>query len=940
MERFAKLIFLTVLGLFFSSLASANTENETRFNTLLHSSDKAQAIEQALEIIENVTLTPIEHVHGHSTLAKLHNSNSQPKRALNNAHRALALSQQYGLREQEARASKLVGILYFFKNDVLNAMQHYQLSLDYFRETNQKIEQAHVLNNMALATTAVHDFESAVKQFEEAAEIYSNVGSALDSIDVQQNIAILYNRLQQYETAISIFSSVIKKLKTMERPERLARAYLEYGRSFQGAGQFETALEFINRAYVALKAQDNEFQVAFAANSLANVYLDLNKIEKSERHAKESIALGEKTDNTDAVSGAYYALAKVNYYRANHDAAVKFIEKSQQLAIESTNPERQMHNSALYALILASKGETHNAVNTLRNSLAKYNENGREQATAKMTIYRAKSNADRLMAQVNDLMQKEKLQSFEFEQAQQRYQLWLSGSILLIVISFFFYRSRSQAKLKRNLSQKVKLRTEELELLMEEVQQANATKNQFLANMSHELRTPLTAVIGQAEAIIAGDVEPEFVHKEVEIIYSNSTHLLTLLNDLLDLSRIEANKLELELKQHDIHKVIDKVSSFFQEQAQKKGLDFVVDNRLSSPFVMMIDELRLKQILINLCSNAIKFTYRGRVTMIISADTHCVSFKVIDTGIGLNEEQLAQIFNRFTQGDSSISRRFGGSGLGLCLSQQLAIMMNGNIDVASEINIGSEFIFSLPISEQPCYVQQELPAVTQRLDPNLTLNGLVLLADDHDDNRRLTERLLRVLGLNVVTAANGYQAIKQYNLRKPDLVLLDIQMPEMDGIEAFKALRQQGAKVPIVALTANAMNHEIEHYIRLGFDDYVSKPIVRNYFVQVLARNLRQTVVPEQTQQLAQVDTSDISKDFKASFKSERKNFALLLSTFDYSELAKAAHRFSGAAAVFQFSQLATLGADIEKAIKQQQHLKAKTLTEQLIALLSEDDIE
>ena len=415
---------------------------------------------------------------------------------------------------------------------------------------------------------------------------------------------------------------------------------------------------------------------------------------------------------------------------------------------------------------------------------------------------------------------------------------------------------------------------------------------------------------------------------------------MTLLNDLLDLSRIEANKLELELKQHDIHQIIDKVSSFFQEQAQKKGLEFVVDNQLSAPFVMMIDELRLKQILINLCSNAIKFTYRGKVTMVISADTHCVSFKVIDTGIGLNEEQLAQIFNRFTQGDSSISRRFGGSGLGLCLSQQLALMMNGNINVASEINIGSEFIFSLPISEQPCYVQQELPAVTQRLDPNLTLNGLVLLADDHDDNRRLTERLLRVLGLNVVTAANGYQAIKQYNLRKPDLVLLDIQMPEMDGIEAFKALRQQGAKVPIVALTANAMNHEIEHYIRLGFDDYVSKPIVRNYFVQVLARNLRQTVAPEQTQQLAKIDTSDISKDFKASFKSERKNFESLISTFDYSELAKAAHRFSGAAAMFQFSQLATLGADIEKAIKQQQHLKAKTLTEQLIALLSEDNIE
>lgn len=939
MERVFRVLFLA-LTMTLSSLALANDTNEEQFDSLLKLDDTVHAIEKTKIILASSSLTSTEEVMAYRTLAKLYHANSQPKQALSSAHKALKLAQDFELRELEAHASKYVGILYFFRNDISVAMKHYQHSLHYFRQTNQQLEQAHVLNNMALANTAIHQFESAVKEFELAAEIYSNEGNTIDSIDVQYNIAILYSRLQQYKTAIDIYSNVITQLLELDKPERLARAYLEFGRAYRGAGEFDIALEYITKAYENLKVLGLNFQIAFAANSMSNVYMDLSDVDKSERLALEALALGQETDNTDAVSNAYHALAKVNYFRGNNEKALNFIDKSQALAIASENPERQMYNTALLALIFASQGERQRSVDALNSSVSKHNEHNREQATANLARFRANSDADRLLNQVQDLVQKEKLQTFAFEQVQQQYQLWLGSGIFLMVVIFFVYRSHSQAKLKKNLSQKVKLRTEELELLMEEVQEANAIKNQFLANMSHELRTPLTAVIGQAEAIIAGDVEPEFVHKEVEIIYSNSTHLLTLLNDLLDLSRIEANKLELELKQHDIHNVIDKISRFFQEQAQKKGLDFVVDNQLSAPFVMMIDELRLKQILINLCSNAIKFTYRGKVTMVISADTHCVSFKVIDTGIGLNEQQLAQIFNRFTQGDSSISRRFGGSGLGLCLSQQLALMMNGNIAVASEIDIGSEFIFSLPISEQPCYVQQELPSVTQRLDPNLSLSGLVLLADDHDDNRRLTERLLRVLGLNVVTAANGYQAIKQYNLRKPDLVLLDIQMPEMDGIEAFKALRQQGAKVPIIALTANAMNHEIEHYIRLGFDDYVSKPIVRNYFVQVLARNLCQTVVPEQTQQLAKVDTSDLSKDFKASFKTERENFAILLSTFDYSELAKATHRFSGAAAMFQFSQLATLGADIEKAIKLQQHLRVKILTEQLIELLSDDGLE
>lgn len=913
------------------------SDKEIDFDEHLRSPAPAQSIIEIKALLSENTLNPQSQLNGYLALARLYNTTAQPELAFKAANDALKYAKAKKLADGKAYANKLLGILHFYRDERLKSIQYYQKALVHFRKTNQQVQQAHLLNNMALANLSVSNFEAAIDQYEIAARLYKQHGEVIDELDVRFNIGILYNRLYQFDTSLAIFKRLSERFTALEEGERLSRLNIEIGRTYRDIREFELAEQYLELAYQQVKHFDNDFHLAIAAELLAQVKVDLGFSEAGKKLAKEAIELAELGQNIDAMIGGYIALASASYLAADYDDALTLLSRANAMIDQENNPQRLETVWSIKSLIFAAQCKADQALKAQQHFAYLKGLRTSEQANMRLAQFQAELDTDNLSRKVKDLTQKEQLQALEFEKTQQKYMLWMGAGIFAVVIMFFMYRGHSQAKLKQNLAQKVKLRTEELELLMEEVQEANAIKNQFLANMSHELRTPLTAVIGQAEAIIAGDVEPEFVHKEVEIIYSNSTHLLTLLNDLLDLSRIEANKLELELKQHDIHKLIDKVSSFFNEQAQKKGLEFVIDNQLSTPFVMMVDELRLKQILINLCSNAIKFTYQGKVSIEISADNHCVKFKVIDTGIGLDEQQLAQIFNRFTQGDSSISRRFGGSGLGLCLSQQLALMMGGNIKVTSELGLGSEFEFILPVSEQSCYVQQDLPAVTQRLEPNLSLNGLVLLADDHDDNRRLTERLLRVLGLNVVTAANGYQAIKQYNLRKPDLVLLDIQMPEMDGIEAFKALRQQGARVPIIALTANAMNHEIEHYMRLGFDDYVSKPIVRNYFVQVLARNLKQPVSSIQTQDLSAVDTSDISSDFKASFSSERENFAELLSTFDYTELAKAAHRFSGAAAMFQFTQLAVLAADIEKAIKQQQQLKAKELTEQLISRLDNE---
>ena len=334
-------------------------------------------------------------------------------------------------------------------------------------------------------------------------------------------------------------------------------------------------------------------------------------------------------------------------------------------------------------------------------------------------------------------------------------------------------------------------------------------------------------------------------------------HLLQLINDILDLSKIEANKFELVNSQQDLHDIVNKLNDMFVEQAQRKNLSFTITHQLPHPFIIDVDGLRLKQILINLCSNAIKFTSEGWVSLDISIINKTLLFTITDTGIGMSNEQMSKVFNIFTQGDNSISRRFAGSGLGLFLSEQLAKVMSGSISVESQLNYGSTFILKLPFGE--IYPKLTSSQINEN-EPAKLINetqyiGKILLADDHDDNRRLIARLLTKIGLEVIEACNGIEAVSLCIKHQPNIILLDIQMPKMDGIETLAKLKELGCNKPIYALTANAMSHEIAHYLALGFAGHLKKPIERDVFLSTIAQHL---LLSKKTP-----NTKQVSKQFR-----------------------------------------------------------------------------
>lgn len=400
----------------------------------------------------------------------------------------------------------------------------------------------------------------------------------------------------------------------------------------------------------------------------------------------------------------------------------------------------------------------------------------------------------------------------------------------------------------------------------EEAQQqafaATQAKTDFLANMSHEIRTPLTAIIGFAESIRDDQLDEDSQKHFIDTIIRSGQHLLHVINEILDLSKIEANKLDVEHIPVDLFKVMFEVQSFFEMKVRAKGMAFFVHYHFPLPRTFNSDITRLKQILLNLCSNALKFTEEGGINIDIACDpdTETLSFTVIDSGIGMSQAQQDKIFSAFTQADSSTTRLHGGTGLGLSIAKKLANLMGGDITVQSMEDIGSRFTVSIatgPLDDAEWIQDDHSARLTQEQSLGEaiipTLTGRVLYAEDNPDNQRLIGMLVTQTGAELTLAANGVEAMVKA-LDKPfDLILMDIQMPIMSGTTATRLLRAGGYKHPIIAITANLMDHEVKSYLSAGCDDYLSKPVQRHRFFDALKHYL--TVIAE-TQITAQHDHS------------------------------------------------------------------------------------
>lgn len=375
----------------------------------------------------------------------------------------------------------------------------------------------------------------------------------------------------------------------------------------------------------------------------------------------------------------------------------------------------------------------------------------------------------------------------------------------------------------------------------ERAESASQAKSEFLANMSHEIRTPLSAIIGFGEILLDTRTAPTERDGAVHSIVRNGLHLQQIINDILDHSKIEANRLDVERIDVDPFAIFADIRSIIVPQAKAKGLTFEIEYAMPLPAHVATDPLRLKQILINLCNNAIKFTHHGGVRLRVEYPApRKFQFKVVDTGIGLTSEQIAHLFRPFAQADSSTTRKYGGTGLGLVISLRLAEMLGGTIIVASEPGQGSSFTVTIdagPVS--PADLLYQVPAAsTNAPGPDVSgmrLRGRVLLAEDTPELQQLFRKHIASTGADVLIVENGQRAVEEARKQDFDLILMDMQMPIMGGLEAVTILRASGYTAPIAALTADAMKEDQDRCIAAGCDAFLAKPVQRSVLVAMMS---------------------------------------------------------------------------------------------------------
>lgn len=463
---------------------------------------------------------------------------------------------------------------------------------------------------------------------------------------------------------------------------------------------------------------------------------------------------------------------------------------------------------------------------------------------------------------------------------------------------------------------------------------ASKSKSEFLASMSHEIRTPLNSIIGMAE-VLADTALSEEQHEYVRIFRAAGESLLGIINDILDLSKIEAGQTELESIDFDLPSLLESVTAIVSFRAEEQ--ETTIESHINSnvPFYLNGDPTRLRQILLNLVGNAVKFTSKGEVEISVSLDesSNKLQFAIRDTGIGIPTDKQQVIFDSFTQADSLTTRKYGGTGLGLTICQKLLHIMKGDIWLTSQPGKGSTFFFSIPFSQavSPRPISPENTLEPARCE--LLHAARILLVDDNQDNCNLIRLYLRNTPFVLTTASNGHQALKSFCSAPCDLILMDIEMPVMDGYEATERIRtweksQKRPPVPIIALTAHAFIRFKKRCLDAGCSDFLTKPIKKSKLIETIATHLHlsnqflhepdcpQEDSPECPPERVVLDgkLAKLIPRFMINKKQDAKNMLEALEQADFHSLKKQAHTVKGTSWMYGFQRLGDISLQLEKA--------------------------
>ncbi|WP_317899385.1 tetratricopeptide repeat protein [Aurantibacillus circumpalustris] len=785
-----------------------------------------------------------------SSIAKILNAlcnayrDNNPDKALDYGTQAVALSEKIVWKKGIALAYNSIGIVYKNQDNYPEALKNYFASLKIKEEIGDKKGIAGSYNNIGTIYMARGNYPEALKMYLSALKINEETGNKNWLLINYRNIGQIYHKqgnnseaLKNYFVALKIAEELGDKNQIAGSNEYIAGAYMDQGNYTEALKKYFSVLEVVEETgkknsivscygnialiyalqhnylealkitFAALKVSEDIGAKAHIAASYINIgtyYLQMNRAKEGKTWLQKGLTLSRALGRSDDIMENYKNLAEADSALGNYRGAFE--------------------NYKLYILY--------------RDSIFN-NEN-----TKKLTQTEMQFEFDKKEALTKaEQEKKDALALEEIEKQKLVRNGFIGGFTVVLLFAGVFFRQRN----------KIKQGNRELQIAKERAEKSERLEQQFLANMSHEIRTPMNAVMGMTNLVLDSPLNPKQKFY-LDIIKKSADNLLYIINDILDLSKIEAGKLDVEKIDFSIETVSKQVMQTLQHKAEEKGLELVLNLDSALPAVVLGDPVRLNQILMNLAGNAIKFTEKGSVAIEVKKNASEIKFSIIDTGIGIPKDKLQTVFESFSQANSSDTRKYGGTGLGLTISRQLVELMGGKINIESKEGSGTTFWFSMPFEEGSEAGLKQRLAKEENVDGSILDALNILVVDDNEYNRIVAKDTLESKSKAKVTAVDSAkEAIKLLQQKTFDVVLMDVQMPDMNGFEATQYIRTKLDAplntIPIVALTASVLRADLDKCTAAGMNSYIPKPFKTSQLIAGIAQVLNiELVISKETQ--------------------------------------------------------------------------------------------
>ena len=768
-------------------------------------------------------------------------------KATDYANQCLSLSEKIGYKKGIGIAYNVLGIIQIYKGDGVPALEFLTKALQIRKEIGDQRGIVITTNNIASAYYSLSNYAEALRYYLAALKVNDTDGDKELQADNYGGLAIVYTDLENYPEAIKYHQQCIQLREEIGDRESIAWARINFAEMYILKGDFAEALRQLSLAKEISMSLGKAGMDADILTLEGKAYFQQGNYPEVLRTFTLSLKIAEEIGEMPGVADAYNYLGAAYLKQKKYSDAEVYLRKGLSVSREIGSLQRVTESYRGLVTIDSAKGDFANALVHYKLFIAARDSMTNAENTKKILQQQMQYEYDKKEASIKaeqelkDAIALKKLQTQKYVRNG-----FIGGFSVVLLFAGIFLAQRNRIKTANSLILKEKELAEQQRIRAE---QSEKFKQQFLANMSHEIRTPMNAVLGMTNLLIDKSPRPD-QHEYLDGIQKSSDTLLHIINDILDLSKIEEGKMELEKIDFSIHDLVDQVRQTLNYKAEEKGLQLKIEIDKTLPEIVVGDPNRLKQVLINLTGNAIKFTERGSVTIEVGSTQSAVgngqsavrsiTFKVIDTGIGIPKDKLEAVFESFSQAHISDARKFGGTGLGLSISKQLVELMGGAISIDSEEGVGTIFSFTISLAEGSRERLNGLRSSGQ-IDGAILQGLKILIVDDNEFNRIVAHDSLMVKADVAITlATNGKEALALLNDHDFDVVLMDVQMPEMDGYEATRQIRDphssvRNHQIPVIALTASVIRSDLDKCREAGMDDYVPKPFKTSQLITTIA---------------------------------------------------------------------------------------------------------